>query len=72
MPLCGSQRGCQTPLLQVIRDELGVEVRSQWTPGGAWLGGYQKAQLAHLVGVLKGGAEGHAAMTAAGSYTCSM
>jgi ParB family chromosome partitioning protein len=34
--------------------ELGVEVRRYWRPEERWLSGYQKIQLAHLIGELRG------------------
>jgi hypothetical protein len=33
---------------------LGVEVRRFWRPDERWLSGYQKIQLAHLIGELRG------------------
>jgi hypothetical protein len=33
---------------------LGVEVRRYWRPDERWLSGYQKIQLAHLIGELRG------------------
>lgn len=52
----------ETPLVRLLGDELGVRVRDHWTPEARWLAGYQKAQLAHLVGTLKGPAHGSAAL----------
>lgn len=52
-----------TPLVQVLRSELGVHVRASWTPGAAWLSGYRKIQLAHLIGELRGPAHASAALS---------
>lgn len=32
-----------------------MSLRTHWSPEADWLGGYQKAQLAHLAGVLRPG-----------------
>jgi hypothetical protein len=37
-----------------LATELGVEVRRYWRPDERWLSGYQKIQLAHLIGQLRG------------------
>ena len=52
-----------TPLVQVLAKELGVSLRTRWTPDAEWLAGYQKAQLAHLSGTLRGEAHGTAALS---------
>lgn len=44
----------RTELVQRLAVELGVNVRDQWRPDAAWLAGYQKVQLAHLIGELRG------------------
>jgi ParB family chromosome partitioning protein len=51
-----------TPLIQRLREELGVNVRQHWRPDAAWLGGFQKCQLADLVEKLRGPAHGAAAL----------
>ncbi len=43
-----------TPLVVRLAEELNVNVRDDWRPDAAWLGAYQKIQLAHLVTELKG------------------
>ncbi|HRK31342.1 MAG TPA: ParB/RepB/Spo0J family partition protein [Tepidisphaeraceae bacterium] len=43
-----------TPLITLLATELKVNVRDDWTPDAAWLGGYQKIQLAHLCTELAG------------------
>lgn len=43
-----------SPFVKLLADELKVSVRSDWTPDAAWLGSYQKIQLAHLVTELAG------------------
>jgi ParB family chromosome partitioning protein len=43
-----------TPLVVRLADELKVNVRDTWRPDAAWLSGFQKIQLAHLVVELKG------------------
>ncbi|MBL0869739.1 MAG: ParB/RepB/Spo0J family partition protein [Phycisphaerales bacterium] len=50
------------PLVELLREELGVSLRTHWTPDRAWLNGYTKAQLAHLLGELKGPTWGKVAM----------
>jgi ParB family chromosome partitioning protein len=52
----------ETPLLDVLAQELNVNVRQHWTPDADWLSGYQKVQLADLVGTLKGKVYGSAAL----------
>jgi len=37
-----------TPLVMQLAGQLNVNVRNDWTPDAAWLGCYQKIQLAHL------------------------
>lgn len=44
----------ETPLLTILAEELEVSVRKHWTPDADWLSGYQKFQLADLIGTLKG------------------
>jgi hypothetical protein len=51
----------RTDLVCRLADELAVGVRAQWRPDAAWLGGYQKFQLAALIGLLRGPAYGSAA-----------
>lgn len=48
--------GRATPLIDVLAAELGVSLRTHWTPDADWLSGYTKAQLAHLAGTLRPGA----------------
>jgi ParB/RepB/Spo0J family partition protein len=43
-----------TALVGRLAAELGVNVRQHWRPDAAWLGGYRKAQLVHLVYQLRG------------------
>jgi len=43
-----------TPLITHLATELKVNVRDDWTPDAAWLGSYQKIQLAHLISELLG------------------
>jgi len=43
-----------TALVALMADELKVNVRDDWKPDAAWLGSFQKIQLAHLVTELKG------------------
>jgi ParB family transcriptional regulator, chromosome partitioning protein len=45
---------CRTELVWRLANELGVEVRRYWRPDERWLSGYQKIQLAHLIGELRG------------------
>lgn len=52
-----------TPLISLLRTELRVSVRQYWRPDAKWLAGYQKCQLAHLVGELCGPVHGSAAMS---------
>ncbi|MBX3388482.1 MAG: hypothetical protein KF691_03390 [Phycisphaeraceae bacterium] len=52
-----------TPLVRLLATELGVSIRKKWTPSAEWLAGYQKVQLAHLMGVLRGPAHGSAALS---------
>jgi ParB family chromosome partitioning protein len=44
----------RTALVWRLATELGVEVRRFWRPDERWLTGYQKIQLAHLIGELRG------------------
>jgi ParB family chromosome partitioning protein len=44
----------QTELVALLADELGVNVRRYWRPDAAWLAGFKKIQLAHLIGQLRG------------------
>ena len=44
----------RTELVWRLAAELGVEVRRYWRPDERWLSGYQKIQLAHLIGELRG------------------
>jgi ParB family chromosome partitioning protein len=44
----------RTELVWRLATELGVEVRRYWRPDERWLSGYQKIQLAHLIGELRG------------------
>lgn len=46
------QRG--TALTRRLAGELGINVRQQWRPDAAWLAGYQKGQLTHLLAELRG------------------
>ncbi|MBX3357324.1 MAG: ParB/RepB/Spo0J family partition protein [Phycisphaeraceae bacterium] len=53
----------ETALLGMLATELKVAVRDHWTPDAEWLSGYQKIQLADLVGTLGGKARGSAALS---------
>lgn len=44
----------RTELVWRLAGELGVDVRSYWRPDERWLSGYQKIQLAQLIGQLRG------------------
>jgi ParB family chromosome partitioning protein len=44
----------RTELVWRLAVELGVELRRYWRPDERWLSGYQKIQLAHLIGELQG------------------
>ncbi|HEY4364927.1 MAG TPA: ParB/RepB/Spo0J family partition protein [Bryobacteraceae bacterium] len=44
----------RTELVQRLADELKVNVRNVWRPDAAWLGSYQKMQLAGLTAELRG------------------
>ena len=44
----------RTELVWRLAAELGVEIRRYWRPDERWLSGYQKIQLAHLIGELRG------------------
>jgi hypothetical protein len=52
----------ETPLLATLAQELQVSVRKHWTPDADWLSGYQKIQLADLIGTLEGPVYGSAAL----------
>jgi ParB family transcriptional regulator, chromosome partitioning protein len=53
----------KTALVWRLAEELGVEVRRYWRPDERWLSGYQKIQLAHLIGELRGPVYAKAAET---------
>jgi hypothetical protein len=53
----------ETPLIELLGAELKVSVRKHWTPDADWLAGYQKFQLADLLGTLKGKVYGTAALS---------
>ena len=44
----------RTELVWQLAQQLGVSVRQYWRPDERWLAGYQKIQLAHLIGELRG------------------
>lgn len=44
----------RTGLVAALAKELKVDVRKHWRPDAAWLSGYRKIQLAHLIVELKG------------------
>ena len=44
----------RTDLVHRLATELKVNVREDWRPDAAWLGGFQKIQLAHLITELRG------------------
>ena len=44
----------RTELVWRLAEELGVDIRRHWRPDERWLSGYQKVQLAHLIGELRG------------------
>jgi ParB family transcriptional regulator, chromosome partitioning protein len=44
----------RTELVWRLAEELGVNIRRFWRPDERWLAGYQKVQLAHLIGELRG------------------
>ncbi|MGA2536682.1 MAG: ParB/RepB/Spo0J family partition protein [Terracidiphilus sp.] len=44
----------RTELVWRLAVELGVELRRYWRPDERWLAGFQKIQLAHLIGELRG------------------
>jgi hypothetical protein len=50
----------RTKLVWRLADEMAIDVRRQWRPDVAWLGAYQKFQLAQLIGTLRGPAYGSA------------
>lgn len=52
----------ETPLLAALSGELKVSIRQHWTPDAEWLSGYQRVQLADLIGTLKGPAHCSAAL----------
>jgi ParB family chromosome partitioning protein len=41
-------------LVRLLADEMKVNVRDHWRPDAAWLAGYRKGQLAHLLAELRG------------------
>jgi hypothetical protein len=49
-----------TELIGQLAQELGVQVRRYWRPDERWLCGYQKIQLVHLLGELRGSKYGRA------------
>ena len=51
-----------TPLIRRLAKELRVNVRDHWTPDAKWLSGYQRIQLAHLIGEFGGPASRTAAL----------
>jgi ParB family chromosome partitioning protein len=51
----------RTDLVCRLATDLAVDVRHHWRPDAAWLAGYQRAQLVHLVYQLRGPAFGPAA-----------
>ena len=53
----------RTELVWHLAVELGVELRHYWRPDERWLSGYQKIQLAHLIGELRGAVYAKAAET---------
>lgn len=52
----------ETPLIGTLASELDVSIRKHWTPDADWLSGYQKVQLADLIGTLRGPVYGSAAL----------
>jgi hypothetical protein len=44
----------RTELVHLLATELKVDIRRSWRPDAAWLAGYQKIQLAHLMAELHG------------------
>jgi hypothetical protein len=44
----------RTELVCLLATELKVDIRRSWRPDAAWLAGYQKIQLAHLMAELRG------------------
>jgi hypothetical protein len=44
----------ETKLVRHLATELGVNVRDDWRPDAAWLAGYRKIQLSHLMAELRG------------------
>jgi hypothetical protein len=51
----------KTALVWRLVQEMGVEVRRYWRPDERWLSAYQKIQLAHLIGEVRGPVYGRAA-----------
>ncbi|MFT3686406.1 MAG: ParB/RepB/Spo0J family partition protein [Phycisphaerales bacterium] len=49
-----------TPLIQMLRRDLRVDIRKLWTPDATWLAGYKKCQLVELIGELQGHVYTHA------------
>jgi hypothetical protein len=48
----------RTELVHHLADKLKVSIRNHWRPDAAWLSGFQKIQLSHLITQLAG--PGHA------------
>ena len=44
----------RTELVDQLAADLGVDIRKVWRPDERWLAGYQKIQLAQLIGELRG------------------
>jgi ParB/RepB/Spo0J family partition protein len=44
----------RTPLVHHLAEELEVNIRTHWRPDAAWLSGFQKIQLSHLITELVG------------------
>jgi ParB family chromosome partitioning protein len=44
----------RTELVHLLATELKVNIRDHWRPDSAWLSGYQKIQLSHLLAELRG------------------
>ena len=53
----------RTELVWRLATELGVDIRRYWRPDERWLSGYQKIQLAHLIGELRGPIHGTSAQS---------
>jgi len=52
-----------TLFVKLLAQRLKVNVRRDWLPDEAWLAGYQKIQLAELLGALRGSVHGGAAQS---------